>query len=1003
MARLADVFSDPPSEYRPVPQWSWNGELTEARISEQLEQFAERGCGGLFAHARAGHATGYLTKRWFELWAFAMAEAQRLGLSFNIYDEFLCTSWMGLAGGHVMAEDPTLVQQEVRLVPAAGAQASGEVLLLLRLGAPGGEARIVAKDDGPTHAIVLRPSSDSDGRLLPDLLNPLATQLFLRLTHERYRERCGEAFGRDVVYMFSDEPMILASKQGLPFSRRLQREFLSDHGYPLEGEKLLSLCLTREGSTEVRFDFWRTVNRLYNEGFMRQVADWCSANRLGFTGHLMEHDWPCPALTPDNMASLRWMEVPGEDLLGFHFATTGLADNALYLMNLKEISSLVSQLGRRKSMVETCGGRGYHTAFAYFKPCEDFTLSFGVNVIDTHLAHETLSGIGRYDWPQTLSDHSPWWAYFRPHADHVARVNAALSQGVERNRILLLMPTTSGWMHYTGSGFDAADGGSAQEEIERLRSTQTGLAMDMYMNQIDFDLGDEFVMEEFGRPAERGLTVGERTYEAVVIPPRMEGLNASTVELLRACMEKGLPVNALSVPGRVDGRPSEQPAGLARMDGWTQVADAKELVRELRRRVPPYLTGPDGGPIGGGLVWRRAVCDEGTLWFFCNPWDEPMETEVRLAGASAVRLDTGSGAIEAHPVENAGENVCVRLSLPPRGHELLLVSDEPAAAAPRRAAPRRMPIEMVPRGVRRMAPNLLYVDYGDLAAYGRSACDINTAVADNLNWQWQGFDGNPWGKQFNRTLADRPEEAGTGFSFTYRFTVAPDASPATLASLRVAVERPHLYRIDLNGAAIDQADGERWFDEEMRSFSIGRLARRGENALTLTASPFRMLCFIMPVYVTGEFSLAPQERGFAVADPQPLAPGDWTVQGMPFYPGRVRYEFAFSLPRPARDLAARIPSWEGSVAVVLLDGREVGPVMHPPYECVIPGPVPAGDHVLAVDILGNMRNMMGSHHIRHLPLSWTYEYAPEHMPPGSAYLLDPTGLLAAPELSAREG
>jgi len=36
-----------------MPQWSWNGELTEGRMTEQLEQFAAQGAGGLFAHARA--------------------------------------------------------------------------------------------------------------------------------------------------------------------------------------------------------------------------------------------------------------------------------------------------------------------------------------------------------------------------------------------------------------------------------------------------------------------------------------------------------------------------------------------------------------------------------------------------------------------------------------------------------------------------------------------------------------------------------------------------------------------------------------------------------------------------------------------------------------------------------------------------------------------------------------------------------------------------------------
>lgn len=247
-------------------------------------------------------------------------------------------------------------------------------------------------------------------------------------------------------------------------------------------------------------------------------------------------------------------------------------------------------------------------------------------------------------------------------------------------------------------------------------------------------------------------------------------------------------------------------------------------------------------------------------------------------------------------------------------------------------------------------------------------------------------------------VGPRTSSAGSGSAFTHRFAIDKGISPAALGSLRVGIERPWLCRVEINGVAIEQDRGERWFDENMRSFAIGQAARLGENALSLTAKPFHMLCNIMPVYVIGDFALAPAGRGFTIVNPSGLTMGDWTGQGMPFYPDRVRYEYAFSLPQQAQGLVARIPAWEGSVAVVLLDGREVGPVMHPPYECEIAGPTQAGNHVLAVDILGSMRNMMGSHHVEKLPLRWTYEGAPAHMPPGKSYRLDASGLMEKPEL-----
>ncbi|MEI8196110.1 MAG: hypothetical protein WCI73_09395, partial [Phycisphaerae bacterium] len=364
-----------------------------------------------------------------------------------------------------------------------------------------------------------------------------------------------------------------------------------------------------------------------------------------------------------------------------------------------------------------------------------------------------------------------------------------------------------------------------------------------------------------------------------------------------------------------------------------------------------------------------------------------------------------TGGMAPLPVQREGQQIRLRLNLLPRGHELLVVPATSAAVAPPPASPpaaaRRTPVSLSPRGIRRIRPNLLYVDYGDLAAYGQTRADLNTAAADTQNWRWQGFDGNPWDRQFRRNLIDRPVDPGTGFSFNYRFTIAPDISPAAIASLQVGLERPGLYRLDLNGSPLEQSRGERWFDENMRAFPIGQLARPGENALTLTAQPFHILCMIMPIYVLGDFALAPAARGFVIGNPVTLTMGDWTAQGLPFYPDRVRYEFGFDLAQPTVRLLARLPAWEGSVGVVLLNGREIAPVMHPPYECEIPGPLAPGSHTLALDILGSVRNMMGAHHFfDKLPLRGSFEGAPAHMPPGSSYRRDPSGLFAPPELFA---
>ena len=993
---LEALLREPPVEYRPAPQWSLNGDLTEDRIREELDQFAAQGCGGLFAHARPGHITGYLTPRWFELWAYAARAAAERGIAFHIYDEFMCPA--GHAGGHVVAEAPHVVQRELRLVAFDDelGRPSGDLMLLLKRDADGVLTR--APDPaGAEFAVVCVPVQA--GRVSPprpDLCHPDTVRTFIEVTYEPYARCAGDLFGSTVRFAFCDEPHILASRAGLPFSTYLAREFERDHGYSLV-DCVESLVCTRSDSLHVRFDYWWTVNRLFLRNFMQPLHEWCAAHDLLLTGHGMEHEWPDPASHPDTMALLRWMQAPGNDLLGFQFTPTCLADNAIYLMNLKELASVVNQLGREWSCVETCGGGGYETSYAYFKPCEDFTLSFGVNVIDPHLSHESLAGIRKYDWPQTLSDHSPWWRYYRPHADHVTRVSAALSQGREINRVLVLQPTTSAWLYARGALFDKLDGGETEAALAGLRQAHTTFVTALYGVQCDFDLGDEFILEEFGRVEESTLRVGERAYALLVVPPGMVTLNRSTFELLEQYLARGGVVLALGdAPARVQGRESDEARTLADAQTWITCRDTAALLGEIRRRMPPYIAAPSGKPLPAGLCWRRVVTECGPLYFFCNPWPEPLECDAVLEGPCVQLLDTAKGRTEAVGTSPANAGVGVTLALPPRGHALLLCTSEAGRQPETASAP--TPVELQLQSIIPQAPNLLYIDYCDVAAYGHAEHDVNTVTADGMLWQWQGFDGNPWrlGHQFNRTLIDYRHPGDSEGKITYRFTIDPALPAGERTRLQIAIERPWLYTVTLNGAPVPHGGMQRWFDEHMCALPVGGLCASGANVLELVARPFHSLCEVAPVYVIGHFAAEPAGRGFVIAAPKQLEPGDWTHQGLPFYADVVRYTFAFTLDVTASALEVTLPQWAGSVARVHVDDGAAATIMHPPYACRVPGPLSAGPHTLRVDVAGNMRNMMGPHHAVGLPGAWTWAHSPQHMPAGQAYRVWASGLSATP-------
>ncbi len=683
---LASLFRSPPAACRPIPQWSWNGDLTRERITEQLEQFAAQGCGGLFTHARPGHINGYMSDAYLDLWRFALEEAARLGMAFHICDEFMCPA--GHAGGLVTAEQPQLAVQELTLVPWAGlAPYPPGAFSTWRApdvvsGAPSrltNEEARAATPQNPAWALAIRAQTASPrfgDHPFPDLLRPETVDAFTASTHDRYAAWAGEHFHTDhdpgpgapdssVRFMFCDEPELVSSG-GLPLSHDLLKAFREDHGYDL-ADHLPALAWAlplppaqrpggeKEGvpPSAIRFDYWWTVNRLFNEAFMQPMAAWCEPHDLLFTGHRMEHEWPSPRSQASAMASLRWMHTPGADLLGFQFTPTTPEENGLYLLNLIELRSVKRQLGREWMLVESCGGGGYDKAFEIFKPLEDLLLAYGFNVIDPHLSHQTLAGTRKYDWPQTLSDHSPWWDHYHHHADHVARANAALSLGTKalpghergaralargsvlgaralgRGSVLVLHPTTTGWLHYTAPVFQAF-AGTGTEAMDALQQSQIDLLLALLAGQLDLDLGDEFILEELARVENHQLIITPPAsagpyaaipYDAVVLPPAMETWTASTLALMTAYLEAGghlytlrnpagnaAPnpqgsLNPQGSPSLIDGRPSDAPAHLQGRfpDQWHTFDALDALVIALREAVPPKVAAPDGSALPAGL------------------------------------------------------------------------------------------------------------------------------------------------------------------------------------------------------------------------------------------------------------------------------------------------------------------------------------------------------------------------------------------------------------------
>lgn len=1002
-------FESPPAGHRPQVFMVWNGTVNRSYITRALEEFRDAGMGGVFVHPRPGMVTEYLSPEWFSLWNFAAAEAKRLGLECHIYDENSYPA--GFAGGHVPAMNPLTVTQALqpRFHRAAPVAVAGDLVAAFRVE---GDHTLKPVDrgeldkavaDGPVMTLSLTRDSGGlwqGGFPYVDLTLPDTTRTFLEVTHDAYAAHAREHFGSTCKYAFSDEPM-LRPRSGWVLSRYLVAAFQREHGYDLMS-RLADLIVPTDEGRAVRFDYQMTVQRLFEQNFAEPMSRWCGEHGLAFTGHYMEHEWPSPQSHPSAMSLLRYMQVPGNDLLGFQFdPAKSPQDNAIWELNLTELRSVEAQMGAARTLCETCGGGGYAFTIRDIKPCEDFAMACGVNLVNPHLSHQTLAGARRYDWAQTVSPHSPWFEAYRPQGDHVGRVQTALLAGRGVSRVLVLMPTTSAWLDFVPS---SARLPGYVDTLTALRQSQTTLVRHLASHLIDFDLGDELMLRDLGRVDGGKLRLGEATYEAVVVPEGMANVLPSTMELLGKL--PGERVLALRQgPEFVGGR---RVAGRQGWGGDVKLLDRGQLVPALRQLCPPRVRTPEGTLPETVLHLSRRLEGEfvpgtsepGYVHFFANPYRKAAPLTLHVRAGSLVELDTATGGGRVVASADAEGWCALSTELPAGGH-LLLAAVPGKAPVQSPARPKPVEVTLGVPSLRRTGENILVLDYCDLTtAAGTQLTSVPCIRAEAAIWQDHGFDQNPWrwAIQYRRTYLDATFPQPSGFELTYRFSITPGVD---LKSLRVAVERPQLYEVRLNGQPVSVANGEVWFDEEIRAASVAVAARVGENVLSLRANRMHPLCEVTPPYVLGDFAAVPAERGFTLAPPKPLAMGNLIGQGLPFANRGVVAAVPVRLASRAARVRVALGEWAGSVVGVRLgeDACDAW-ITTSPGEVVLEGPFDPGDHTLHLDLRGHLKNQIGPWHKAGLPIPWTWEAAPSPQPPGEKYLLTPWGVMGGLTASA---
>jgi hypothetical protein len=150
------------------------------------------------------------------------------------------------------------------------------------------------------------------------------------------------------------------------------------------------------------------------------------------------------------------------------------------------------------------------------------------------------------------------------------------------------------------------------------------------------------------------------------------------------------------------------------------------------------------------------------------------------------------------------------------------------------------------------------------------------------------------------------------------------------------------------------------------------------------------------VYITGDFSVKPAEKGWTLEPPdKTLTTGSWKELGMPFYSWGVTYNKDYSIEKPEGQYLVRLNNWKGTVAEVIVNDKAARVIAFPPYESEITDLIIPGTNKIEVKVIGSLKNLLGPHFNNPAPgmaSPWLFRNVKSY-PAGKDYQLIDYGLM----------
>ncbi len=501
----AELLKAPPTDFFPAYNWSWGSLITKEGIKTKIDEMCEKNIKIFYILPSPKDfrpktnpselEPDYLTDEYFDVYKYAVEYAASKGMQVWLYDE---GGWpSGSATGKVARKRPDLINKSIKKYEVASPYTPSENAIAAFC--DGVRVNEGFETDKKIYEYVTEEWTDEYTPTYPSIIDPETTDVFIGMTHEKYKEHLGEYIGREMQIAFTDEP----SAMTFPWCRNFGEIFKKKYGYDVAD--FLPAIIDNDNDTDAKrkaqWDYHDLVAQMLSKNYLEKLRDWCSKNNMQSAGHMGgEHE------TINNikhgyhhiMRQMRSFDIPGIDTI-WRQIFPGQQNHFFP----RFASSAAEQIGSPYAVSESFSIYGAGFTYEQMRYVMLYQMVRGINLINIMGQAYSYDGYRMAGGRPKFMNKVPAWGQLQDFNLYSARMSYLMCLGKSASDTGLYMPMRDIW---TGG-----------EYAEKVCSDFDNTAWQLEKLHCQFDIIDDDFLETAELCGGK-LKSGTAEYDTVVLP-----------------------------------------------------------------------------------------------------------------------------------------------------------------------------------------------------------------------------------------------------------------------------------------------------------------------------------------------------------------------------------------------------------------------------------------------------------------------------------------------------